>query len=164
MMLPCRISSSNDIVKLIALVIARRVPFFLPRDPVVRDALAVFEQPDANDKEVVPEEPRALPYILINNVDELVAEPALLIHRPAPAHIAIRQTSAEFDRIDREEVNPEFAAVFHKFWDEPGELRFNAALALHTRLSLLFCQHPLMPPMVYKQSTRPCCQAWPMLF
>ncbi len=59
-MLPHRISSSNDIVELTAPVVARRVLFFLCRDPVIRDALAVFDkQPDANNKEVVPKEPQA---------------------------------------------------------------------------------------------------------
>jgi hypothetical protein len=47
-MLPRRISSANDIVELTAPVVARRVPevpvpCFLQRDPVVHDALAVFD-------------------------------------------------------------------------------------------------------------------------
>jgi hypothetical protein len=98
-MLSCSILSSNTIVKLTALVIARRVSFFLPRDPIVCDTLSVFEQPDTNDKEVVPKEPQALRHILTNDVDELVAEPALLILRPAPARVTVCQTSSEFDRI-----------------------------------------------------------------
>jgi hypothetical protein len=163
-MLPRRISSSNDIVKLTAPVIARRVLFFLPRDPIVCDALAVFKKPDANNEEVVPKEPRALQHVLIDDVDELVTKPALLICRPAPTHVAVHQTSAEFDRIDCGEVNPKLAAVFRKFWDKPRKPRFNAALALHAHLSPLFCQHPLTPPLVYNQSLRPCYQAWPMLF
>ncbi len=66
MTLPCCILSANNIIELTAWVIARRVPevpvpFFLQRDPIVRDALAVFnKQPDANDEEVVPIEPGAL--------------------------------------------------------------------------------------------------------
>jgi hypothetical protein len=140
--------------------VARRVPFFLPRC----DVLAVFEQPDAKDKEVVPKEPQALRRVSINDTDKLIAEPALLIHRPAPACVAIHQTSAKFDGINHEEVNPKLAAVFCEFWDEPGEPRFNAVLALYAHLLPLFCQHPLTPPLVYDQSTRPCYQAWPMLF
>jgi hypothetical protein len=84
--LPCCILSANDIVKLTAPVVARRVqevPFFLQRDPVVRDALAVFDkQPDADDKEVVPKEPGALQHVSIYNSYKLVAEPALLLQRP----------------------------------------------------------------------------------
>jgi hypothetical protein len=164
-MLPCCILSSNDIVKLTAPVIARRVPFFLHRDPVVCDALAVFDkQPDAGNKEVVPKEPQAPRHISINDADKLVAEPTLFIHRPAPARIAVCQTSTKFDEIDCEEVNPKLAAVFHEFWDKPGKPRINAALALHACLLPLFCQCPIMLPLVYNQSLRPCYQAWPMLF
>jgi hypothetical protein len=90
-MIPCCILSCNNIVKLTAPVIARRVPFFFRRDPVVHDALAVFnEQPDTNDKEVVPKEPQAPQHILIDNADKLVAKPALLIRRPAPVRVALR--------------------------------------------------------------------------
>jgi hypothetical protein len=102
-MLPCCILSANDIVMLTAPVVARRVPevpvpFFHQRNPVVRDALAVFnKQPDTNNKELAPKEPGALQHILIENANELVAKPALLIQRPAPARIAVRQTSAKFD-------------------------------------------------------------------
>jgi hypothetical protein len=75
--LPCCILSSNDIVKLTASVVGRRVLFFLHRDPVIRDALTDFDkQPDADDKEVVPEELQALQHVSIDNADELVAEPA----------------------------------------------------------------------------------------
>ncbi len=112
-MLPRHISSSNEIVKLTAPVVARRVPFFVCRDPVVCDTLAVFdEQPDANNKEVVHKKPRALQHISINDVDEFVAKPALLIHRPVPARVAVCQTSVKFDGIHREEVNPKLADVF----------------------------------------------------
>ncbi len=98
---PCCILSANNIIELTAPVVARRfpeVPFFLRRDPVVRDALAVFdEQPDANNKEIVPQEPGALQHISIDGAYKLVAEPALLLQRPAPAHFPERRTSAEFN-------------------------------------------------------------------
>jgi hypothetical protein len=68
----------------------------------------------------VLEEPQALRHVLIDNVDKLVAKPTLLIPRLVPACVAVRQTSAKFNRIDCEEVNPELAAVFRKFWDEPA--------------------------------------------
>jgi hypothetical protein len=105
-MLPRCISSTNNIVKLAAPVVARRVPevpapFFLQRDPVVCDSLAVFDkQPDANNEEVVPKEPGALQHILSDDAKKLIAKPALLLQRPAPARIAERQTSAEFDGTD----------------------------------------------------------------
>ncbi len=76
-MSPCCILSANNIVKLTAPVVARRVPevpvpFFLWKDPVVCDALAVFdEQPDANNKEVVPKQPGALQHVLIDDVNSL---------------------------------------------------------------------------------------------
>ncbi len=126
MMLPWCISSANDIDELTAPVVARRVPevpvpFFLQRDPVVRDALAVFDkQPDADEEEVVPKEPGALRNILIEDVNELVAEPALLLQSPAPARVTERRTSAKFDGPDREEVNPELFAVFREICDKPG--------------------------------------------
>ncbi len=114
--LPHCILSSNNIVKFTALVVARRVPFFLGRDPVVRDALTVFgKQPDADNEEVVPKEPQALQHILIDDADELIAKPALLIHKPVPARVAVCQTSAEFDGIDCEKVNPKLAAIFCNF-------------------------------------------------
>jgi hypothetical protein len=58
-LLSCHILFSKDTVELTARVVARRVLFFLPRDPIVRVALAIFKQPDANDKEVVPKEPQS---------------------------------------------------------------------------------------------------------
>ncbi len=144
------ISSDNNIVELTAPVVARRVPevpevlFFLQRNPVVCYKLG--EQPDANNEEVVPKEPGALQHILIEDANELVAEPALLLQRLVPARVAMRRTSAELDRTDQEEVNPELAAVFRKFHDKLGK------------------QRPLTPPLVYNQSLRPCYLAWPMLF
>ncbi len=123
------------------------------------------QQPDADDEEVVPEEPGAQRHVSIIDADKLVAKPALLIHRPAPAHVAKRQISVEFNGTDCEEVNPELAPIFREFQNEPGKLQFNAALATHARLSpLSFCQRLLTPPLVYDQSSRPCYQAWPMLF
>jgi hypothetical protein len=86
-MLPCCISSANNTVKLTTLVVARRVPevpFFLQRDPVICDALVVFdEQPDADNKEVVPKEPGALQHNLIDDTYKLVAKPTLLLQRLA---------------------------------------------------------------------------------
>jgi hypothetical protein len=116
MTLPCCISSSINIVELTAPIVARRVPSFPRRDPVVRDALAVFdEQPDTNNEEVVPKELQALQHISIVDADELVAKSALLIRRPVPVGVAEHQTSAEFDGVDCEEVNPKLAAVFREF-------------------------------------------------
>jgi hypothetical protein len=126
-MLPCCISSANNIVELTALVVAGRVPevpvpFFLQRDPLVRDALVVFnKQPKAEDEEVVPKEPGALQHVSIKEANELVAKPALFLQRPAPAHIAEHQTSTEFNRTDQAELNPKLAAIFRKFWDKPGK-------------------------------------------
>ncbi len=94
--LPHHILSANDIAKLTAPVVARRVlevpvPFFLQRDPVVHDALAVFDkQPDADNEEVVPKEPGALQHVSIDDANKLVTKPALLLQRPAPAHVAER--------------------------------------------------------------------------
>jgi hypothetical protein len=105
-MLPCCILSTNDIIELTAPVIARRVPevpvpFFLQRDPVIHDALALFdEQPDADDEEVVPKELGALRHVSINNANKLVAKPTLLLQRPAPGHIAKCQTCAKFNGTD----------------------------------------------------------------
>jgi hypothetical protein len=131
-MLPHRISSSNDIVELIDPVVARRVPFFLPRDPIVHDALTVFEQPDANNEEVVPKEPQSLRHVSINNVDKHVAKLALLICRPAPARVAVCQTSAKFDGINREEVKPELAAVFRFGMNKANRV---STLPLHSTLA-----------------------------
>jgi hypothetical protein len=125
MTLPCCISSANDIDELTAPVVATRVPevpvpFFLQRDPVVRDVLTVFDkQPDANEEEVVPKEPGALRHVLIEDFNKLVAEPALLLQSPAPARITEHQTSAKFDGPDQEEVNPELSAVFREICDKP---------------------------------------------
>jgi hypothetical protein len=168
-MLLCHILSANDIVKLTAPVVARRVQellFFLQRDPVICDALAVFdEQPDANNKVVVPKEPGALGHVSIDSAYKLVAKPTLLLQRTVPARVAKHRTSAKFDGTDQEEANPELAAIFHKFWGKPGKPRFNAALVLHVRLLLLlFYQRPLTPLLVYNQSLRPFYWAWPMLF
>jgi hypothetical protein len=105
-MLPCCILSANKIVKLTDPVIARRVPevpvpFFLQRDPVICDALTVFDkQPDASDEEVVPKVPGALQKVSIKDANELVVEPALLLQRPVPMCIAERQTSTKFDGTD----------------------------------------------------------------
>jgi hypothetical protein len=76
--LSCRILSSNNIVKLIAPVVARRVPFFLPRDPVVHDTLAVFEQPDANNEEVVPKEPDLCNTSQLTTLTSLLLSPLFL--------------------------------------------------------------------------------------
>jgi hypothetical protein len=167
--LPCCISSANDIVELTVPVVARRVPevpFFLQRDPVVRDALAVFDkQPHGDNEEVVSKEPGALQHVSVDNAYKLVAEPALLLQRLAAVRFAECCYSAKFDGTDREEVNPELAAIFREFWDKPGKPQFNAALALHARLlPLSFYQRPLMPLLVYDQSLRPCYWAWPILF
>ena len=96
MTLPCCILSANNIFKLTALVIARRVPevplpFFLQRDPIIRDALAVFsKQPDADNKEVVPKELGALQHISIDDTNELIVEATLLLQRLAPVRVAER--------------------------------------------------------------------------
>jgi hypothetical protein len=109
-MLPRCISSDNDIVELTAPVIARivpevpEVPLFLQRNPVVHDELG--KQPDANDKEVVPEELGALQHVLIEDANKLIAEPALLLQRPAPVRVAMRRTSVELNGTNQEEVNP----------------------------------------------------------
>ncbi len=134
MTLPCCILSANDIVKLTAPVVARRVPevpFFLQRDPIVCDALAIFDkQPDANNEEVVPKEPGALQHVSIDDAYKLVAKPTLLLQRPVPESFSKRRTSAKFNRTDWEEANPKLAAVFRKFRDKPGKPWFNAARAL----------------------------------
>jgi hypothetical protein len=77
--------SADNIIKLTAPVLARRVPvvqvpLILQRDPVIHAALTVFDkQSDANDKEVVPKEPGALQHVSINDANKLITKHALLL-------------------------------------------------------------------------------------
>ena len=75
----------------------------LPLDPVARAAQAVLDDP-----EVLRVQRRI-------SLDVLVDESTLRSRRADPSSIAERRRPAEFDRNNREGVDPELAAVFRDF-------------------------------------------------
>jgi hypothetical protein len=167
---PCCITV-DDIVKHTAPIVAQRVPVF--PGCVACAALAVLKAKPVdnfNDKEEV-EEPRppCIVSFLINNKEKLVNEPALLHQGPGPARAAKQQTSIEFNRTEREGINPELARLYLTWQLKEGLLQFNTDFAVNPCFSLLVCLKRLrtpLPPLLVVDTpfSRPCCCDFPMLF
>ena len=90
-----RLSRRND-----ADVPEERIRQAYPLDPVARAARAVLDDP-----EVLRVQRRI-------SLDVLVDKSTLRSRRADPSSVAERRRPAEFDRNDREGVDPELAAVF----------------------------------------------------